>query len=168
MSLRFRLAGGAQTPGWLLLTGQERAARLVVALLMVGTIAGCERSDAAEELARQWFDALNSHDTDALVELLEPGATYTDPAPPEAIPPAAVRDRLRLTWSVWKDQVYTPKSIITHGNLASIEWHVQQTNLRGRELQLDGVTILEFHNRRIQHVRNYFDVGPYLLLSKPQ
>jgi ketosteroid isomerase-like protein len=144
----------------------------IVRLLMIGacvvllSLAACDSARPRNELAQLWLDALNSHDPDRVMAMLTSTATYSEPA--ESLGGQSLRDRLRQTWSLWKDQVYSPKAIIADRDVVVIEWHLQQTHPNGKPVPVDGVTVLEVRDSRIQAVRNYFDMGVYLQLLKPQ
>lgn len=148
----------------------RRYSCLALVPLLVGsiTLSSCTQRDGGKELAQRWIDALNRHSPDEVIALLEPDATYVNAPPNKAIDVGALRSVLQLDWSVWKDQVYTAKTIVAAGNLISIEWHVQQTHPSGTPVPLDGATVLETHGNRIRHVRNYYNAAVYLQFLKPR
>jgi len=142
-------------------------ANLLLLMLAGCVLAACQRSETeGTYLARRWLEALNSHDVEQVTQLLDGGATYSDPAPAQPVALPVLRQRLQQTWSVWKDQVYTANKVIEHADTVAIEWHVQQTHPSGRSVPTDGVTILEVQSSRIHAVRNYYNTGIYLQFIK--
>ena len=141
---------------------------LVGASVVLLLLAACDSGSPKHELAQRWLDALNSHNADRVIQMLASNATYAEPPPAAPWTNADLRGRLRLTWSVWKDQVYTAKAVIAAGDLVVIEWHLQQTHPNGKSAPIDGVTVLDVRDSHIQAVHNYYNASIYLQFMKPQ
>jgi ketosteroid isomerase-like protein len=135
---------------------------------MASLCASCSSATSGDDLGQRWLDALNSHDPSRIVQLLDADASYWDITTKEPLSPTAVAQRWTREWTVWKDRVYTGKSIINTPDSVVIEWHLQQTHPNGTPVPLDGVTILERDGRRIRRVRDYYNPGVYLQFLKPQ
>jgi steroid delta-isomerase-like uncharacterized protein len=136
--------------------------RLLGQLLASCLLIGCTRSDPQMELAQRWLDALNAHDADAVVRLLQLAATYQEGGMPAPMNVAELRQWLAVSWRAWPDQVYAAKRIVAGDGTLVIEWHVQQTHTSGKALPLDGVTLLDVRDGQIAGVRLYYDRSGYL------
>src|SRR5262249_10920175 len=119
-------------------------------------------------LAQRWLDAVNAHDADAVLQLLDAKATFQDGGMPAPLGPTELRQWLTQVWQVWPDQVFGARRIIARDRTLVIEWHVQQTHAGdGIALPLDGVTVLDVGDTRITSVRSYYDRSGYLRFFKP-
>jgi steroid delta-isomerase-like uncharacterized protein len=125
-------------------------------------LVGCAHNDPKVELAQRWLDALNAHDADAVIHLLQPAATYQESGMPAPLKVPELRQWLMLSWRAWPDQVYAAKRIVAGDGTLVIEWHVQQTHTSGKALPLDGVTILDVRDGQIAGVQLYYDRTGYL------
>jgi ketosteroid isomerase-like protein len=157
------------------MTHQSAKAAATALLCLSAALAGgalvsaCSRSspDTGAALARQWLDGLNSHDPERVIELLTADATYWDSTSNAPVSADAFRARLQQEAAAWKDRVYSARRIISTGDSIVIEWHIQQTHPSGESVPLDGATVLDVHDGRVQAARTYFNAVGYLrFLSK--
>jgi ketosteroid isomerase-like protein len=161
-----RISGGPRYTGSADPTSAQRA--LFGLLLVLCVLWGCEGARSADSLAQQWLDALNSHDPQRVMQLMDADATFSEPPPAKPLGTEPLRQWLTQVWSLWKDQVYTPKTIIVGPESLAVEWHLQQTSPKGTVVTVDGVTILEVSAGRVHSARNYYNTGIYLQFMKSE
>lgn len=142
-----------QKRGWL---------RIGLVGLLALSLLGCHDTGGSDQLARLWLDALNSHDPERVLQLLEPDATYSEPSFKQPLKPEGLRRWLTQVWSTWKDRVYSPGVVVADPTMVVIEWHIQQTHPNGTAVPLDGITLIEHDRGRIRHVREYYNAAAYL------
>lgn len=135
-----------------------------VAVLLV--LAGCSGTNESREVALRWLDALNSQDPDKVLVLLAPTATYVDPTTPVVMTPQTLRPWLRASWDDWKERRYTPGAIVATPESVVIEWRLAQTHVSGTSVPIQGITLIEHKDGRIQHVRDYYNAAMYLQFLK--
>ncbi len=130
-------------------------------------LAACRGPDPAQPVARQWIEAMNSHDSDRVISLLAPTATYSDPVTPAPLAIPAFQTRLLQDWAAWKDRVYLARRIAAKDNTVMIEWQMRQTHPNGEVVPIDGVTVLDTHDGRITAARDYYNAAVYLRFLAP-
>ncbi len=138
---------------------------IVISTIFVG---GCNRFEPNHDLALRYLDALNSHDPNQVLDLLTVDATYVDPASLRPLGREALRMRLQQDAAAWKDRVYAARRILTCDNSVTIEWHIQQTHPSGESVPIDGATVLTLRDGRIEGIRSYYNVAPYLRFLQKQ
>ena len=148
LSLRVRLA----------FVSRQRV-HLVVLCALLGA---CAREDPAGEIAQRWFDALNAHSAEQIVQLLTNDATFLDPTSSTALGSRELGPWLARGWAAWKDRVYTLTAVVAEHDRVVAEWHLQQTHPGGTPVPIDGVTIFDLKAGRIAKVRNYYNASVYL------
>ncbi|MCK6556437.1 nuclear transport factor 2 family protein [Candidatus Binatia bacterium] len=136
-----------------------------LALAACLAVAGCAQDDR-NDVGQRWLDALNSHDSEQALRLLDADAELRDPTLMQPLRPVAVRDWLDRSNALWRDRVYTAKRKLSQGDVVAIEWQLQQTHPSGKAVPIDGVTLIEVRDGRIRRVRNYYNAGVYLQFLK--
>jgi len=127
-----------------------------------------------ELLVRSLADALQAADTAAIVELFWPDATYDDFA--SQLQHRGIEEILGYVTSVhaWADDVYmNVGKVHVSPSGAVAEWLFAAVQARpmgelvpvvtGREVVVNGVTIIEVDGGRIRRAADYTDTAPLLL-----
>lgn len=117
------------------------------------------------DIARQYLDAWNAHDAEALMKTFAAGGTYRDPTTGEISPDAIAANAKRL-WGAFPDLSFEIKTIAEAcvGRVVA-EWIMKGTNsgafqglpATGRTIALQGVDVIEVGENGIEAVRGYFD-----------
>ncbi len=117
------------------------------------------------DIAKQYLDAWNAHDADAIVKTFATGATYCDPTTAELSGDAIGANAKRL-WSAFPDLWFEIVSVAETGaGRVVAEWIMRGTNTEafqglpatGRSIALPGVDVIEIGAGRIKAVKGYFD-----------
>jgi len=117
------------------------------------------------DIAKQYLDAWNAHDADAIVMSFAFGGTYCDPATGEISGDAIGANAKRL-WDAFPDLLFEIVSITEAGaGRVMVEWIMKGTNTEsfqelpptGRSVSLPGVDVIEIGPDGIITVRGYFD-----------
>ena len=115
--------------------------------------------------ARQYFDAWNARDADAIVRTFADGGTYCDPTT-DAISGDAIGENARRLWSAFPDLAFDIVSMAESGvGRVMAEWVMKGTNRgafqglppTGRSIVLPGVDVIEIGADGIRRVTGYFD-----------
>lgn len=116
-------------------------------------------------VARQYLDAWNARDADAIVKTFADGGTYRDPASGEIAREAIAANAKRL-WSAFPDLSFEIASIAEAGaGKVVAEWIMKGTNTgpfqglpaTGRTISLPGIDVFEIGADGINAVKGYFD-----------
>lgn len=116
-------------------------------------------------IAKQYLDAWNAHDADAITGTFTTDGTYCDPATGE-ISGDAIGANARHLWSAFPDLSFEIVSIAEAGlSKVVIEWIMKGTNTgafqglppTGRSISLSGVDVIEIGAGGIKTVKGYFD-----------
>lgn len=117
------------------------------------------------EIAKQYLDAWNAHDADAIIKTFTADGTYNDPASGE-IAGDAIGDNAKRLWSSFTDLSFEVVSLAAAGpGKVVAEWIMKGTNNgsfnglppTGRSISLAGVDIMEMGTNGIKSVKGYFD-----------
>ena len=117
------------------------------------------------EMAKQYLDAWNSHDADAIVRTFAAGGTYRDATTSE-ISGDAIGDNAKRLWSAFPDLSFEIVSIAEAGaDRVVAEWIMRGTNTQpfqglpatGRSVSLPGIDVMEIKGDGIKSVTGYFD-----------
>jgi ketosteroid isomerase-like protein len=139
----------------------------MTAAVLVMITGGCDATNRKTAVADAFLDAMNSHDADRVIALLDAEAIVIDPAAPAELNAGAYRDWLRANWRAWPDRVFTPKRMIEGEGVVAIEWHLQQSHIGGRRVPIDGITVLSLRGERVIGLRNYYNAAVFLPFLKP-
>jgi steroid delta-isomerase-like uncharacterized protein len=126
----------------------------------------------AREFSERYLEAWNSHDPDAIEELVTPDVVWLDPALPE---PARgvdeVKDFMRRSLIAFPDLHFTPGPfwLDAHGDSVSWAWRMEGTHRgeieppgfapTGRRIDVDGIDVWDFAGGRIERYRAYYDMA---------
>ena len=157
---------------------RRRWLRTLVAMTVCSSACQLQTEDQTlaqnELLVLSLIDALQAADTAAIVELFWPEATYDDYA--SQLQHRGIEEIVGYATSVhaWADDVYMNVGTVhasTSGAVA--EWLFAAVQARpmgelvpevtGREVVLNGVTILEIDGGRIRRAADYIDLAPMYL-----
>jgi steroid delta-isomerase-like uncharacterized protein len=115
--------------------------------------------------ARQYLDAWNARDADAIVRTFAAGGTYSDPTT-GTIAGDAIGTNARGLWSAFPDLSFDIASLAEAGSGRVVaEWIMKGTNTgafqglppTGRPISLPGVDVMEVGEDGIRTVTGYFD-----------
>lgn len=115
--------------------------------------------------AKQYLDAWNAYDADAIVNTFTPGGTYNDPASGE-ITGGAIGENAKRLWSAFPDLSFDIVSLSeTAAGKVVAEWIMKGTNTGSfhglpptqRSISLAGVDVMEIASNGIKSVQGYFD-----------
>jgi steroid delta-isomerase-like uncharacterized protein len=115
--------------------------------------------------ARQYLDAWNAHDADAIVGTFAPGGTYHDPTTGD-ISGDAIGANAKGLWSAFPDLSFEIASLAEAGaDRVVAEWIMRGTNTgpfrglpaTGRPVSLPGVDVMDIGTDGIRGVKGYFD-----------
>jgi len=116
-------------------------------------------------IAGQYLDAWNAHDTDAIVRTFAKDGTYHDPTT-GVISGTAIGANAQRLWEAFPDLSFEIVSIAECGeNRVVAEWLMKGTNSgaflglppSGRAISLPGIDVFEIGANGINAVRGYFD-----------
>jgi hypothetical protein len=158
----------------------DRRSRLATALAWAVLLGGCAASDGDAARARNELLVLSllaaqqSADTTTIVELFWPDAAYDDYA--NQLQYRGIEEIVGYVTSVhaWADDVYLNAGEIHAGPSGAVaEWLFAGVQARpmgdfvstvtGREVVLNGVTIIEVDGGRIRRAADYTDTAPLAL-----
>ena len=117
------------------------------------------------DIARQYIDAWNAHDADAIVRTFANDGTYCDPTTAELSGDEIGANAKRL-WSAFSDLAFEIASVAEAGvGRVVAEWIMKGTNTgafqglpaTGRPISLPGVDVIEIGSDGINRVTGYFD-----------
>jgi len=117
------------------------------------------------DAARQYLDAWNARDAEAIAKTFSDGGTYCDPAAGEIAGEAIGANAKRL-WSAFPDLSFEIVSIAEAGaGKVVAEWIMKGTNTgpfqglpaTGRTISLPGIDVFEIGTDGINAVKGYFD-----------
>jgi steroid delta-isomerase-like uncharacterized protein len=117
------------------------------------------------DIARQYLDAWNAHDANAIVRTFAAGGTYCDPTTAELSGDAIGGNAKRL-WSAFPDLAFDVAGVAEAGvGRVVAEWVMRGTNTgafqglpaTGRPIALPGVDVIEIGADGIKAVTGYFD-----------
>jgi len=117
------------------------------------------------DTAKQYLDAWNAHDADAIVKTFAADGTYRDPAVGE-VSGDAIGANAMLLWSAFPDLSFDVVSIAEIGaDRVVAEWIMKGTNTgtfqglpaTGRSIALPGIDMIEIGADGIKTVKGYFD-----------
>jgi steroid delta-isomerase-like uncharacterized protein len=115
--------------------------------------------------ARQYLDAWNARDADAIVRTFAAGGTYRDPTT-DALSGDAIGENAKRLWSAFPDLAFEIVSVAEVGAGRVIaEWIMKGTNTgvfqglpaTGRPVSLPGIDVIEIGAEGISAVTGYFD-----------
>ncbi|MDE3184749.1 MAG: ester cyclase [Bacteroidota bacterium] len=116
-------------------------------------------------IAKQYLDAWNAHDADAIIKTFTSGGTYNDPATGE-ITGESIGDNAKRLWSAFPDLLFEIVSLSEAGaGKVVAEWIMKGTNTgsfhglppTGRTISLAGVDVMDIGTDGIKSVKGYFD-----------
>lgn len=116
-------------------------------------------------IAKQYMDAWNAHDADAIIKTFTSNGTYNDPATGE-ITGDAIGDNAKRLWSAFPDLLFEIMSLSEAGaGKVVAEWIMKGTNTGSfhglppteRTISLAGVDVMEIGTDGIMSVKGYFD-----------
>lgn len=117
------------------------------------------------DIAKQYLDAWNAHDTNAIVKTFAADGTYNDPTTGEISGDAIAANAKRL-WSAFPDLSFEIVSVAEAGpDRVIVEWIMRGTNTASfhglpptdHAISLPGVDVIEIGEDRIKAVKGYFD-----------
>ncbi len=146
---------------------QRNVSLLGAMAALLFSLAGCDGANQSRELAVRWLDAMNGDDPSAVVGLMHPTATYSDPVSRSLLTPQSLGGWLVQGWGNWTERRYTPGAIVAAPGAAVIEWRLTQTHRRGTTVTVDGATLIEHADGKVSHVRNFYNATAYLQFLKP-
>jgi steroid delta-isomerase-like uncharacterized protein len=120
----------------------------------------------ALEVAAQYFDAWNRRDPEAIAAIFVPDGTYTDPAVPEGLGPAATGEYARGLFTGFPDLDFEIVSAAECGSgTIAAQWMMTGTNdgsflglpPSGRAVRLPGADFIAIEDDRVRSVVGYFD-----------
>ena len=105
---------------------------------------------------RQFFDALNGRDFQAMENLLDDEAELFFPK----TQPLRGRDRilkfLRLLFRAYPQLVFSVRRIIRQENMVAIHWTNRGKTRKGQPYENEGITLMEMSNNRIRFISDFF------------
>jgi len=117
------------------------------------------------DIAKQYLDAWNAHDADAIVRTFAADGTYCDPTTAE-LSGDAIGENAKGLWSAFPDLAFEIASVAEAGvGRVVAEWIMKGTNTgafqglppTGRPISLPGVDVIEIGSDGIKAVTGYFD-----------
>lgn len=118
------------------------------------------------QVAQDYFDAWNAHDSKAIVEVFADGGTYTDPTTPGPLSGDAIGGYAEALWAAFPDLSFDIVSIARdETGLIAAEWRMKGTN-RGSmnglpptmaAVELPGADFIRLDGEKIRSVQGYFD-----------
>lgn len=117
------------------------------------------------DIAKQYLDAWNAHDADAIVKTFAADGTYCDPSTGE-ISGEAIGANAKRLWSAFPDLSFEIASLAEAGaGRVVAEWMMKGTNTgafqgltpTGHAISLPGVDVIEIGEDGIKAVKGYFD-----------
>jgi steroid delta-isomerase-like uncharacterized protein len=117
------------------------------------------------DIAKQYLDAWNAHDADAIVRTFANDGTYCDPTTAE-LSGDAIGENARRLWGAFPDLAFEIASVAEAGvGRVVAEWIMKGTNTgafqglpaTGLPISLPGVDVIEIGADGIRAVTGYFD-----------
>lgn len=120
-----------------------------------------------EAIAREYVEAWDAHDADAIVETFAPGGTYRDPTTAGALTGEAIGDHAADLWSAVPDLAFDVdrlRSTIDE-DIVLVQWTMRGTQTEsladlpptGQAFELPGTDVIEVGADGIASVQGYFD-----------
>ena len=116
-------------------------------------------------IAKQYLDAWNAHDADAIIKTFAPDGAYNDPSTGD-ISGEAIGDNAKRLWSAFPDLLFEIVSLsVTGAGKVVAEWIMKGTNTgpfhglpaTERTISLAGVDVMEIGTDGIKSVKGYLD-----------
>lgn len=125
-----------------------------------------------EAIAREYVEAWDAHDADAVVDTFAPGGTYRDPTTDGALTGEAIGDHAADLWSAVPDLAFDVdrlRSAIDE-DVVLVQWTMRGTQTEslaelpptGQTFELPGTDVIEVGEAGIASVRGFFDRGTML------
>ncbi|MBS1518323.1 MAG: ester cyclase [Bacteroidetes bacterium] len=117
------------------------------------------------DIAKQYLDAWNARDADAIIKTFTSGGTYNDPSTGE-IKGDEIGENAKRLWIAFPDLVFEIVSLSEAGpGRVVAEWIMKGTNTgsfqglpaTGRAISLAGVDVMDITNDGIKAVKGFFD-----------
>ena len=102
------------------------------------------------------LNAIARYDADSLASIVAADAVFLVPERPAYVGPAGAAEMIRdlsRTYVEWNPK---PLRIASQGGVATVEWTCTITDFGGSESRLDGCTVVDFRDDKIQRARFYF------------
>jgi steroid delta-isomerase-like uncharacterized protein len=118
------------------------------------------------EIARQYFDAWNRRDANAITALFADGGTYSDPATPGPLTGPAIGAYAQGLWVSFPDLSFEiASSAKNDSGLIAAQWLMTGTNAgpfgglppSGKTISLPGADFIQVEGDKIRSVQGYFD-----------
>ena len=118
------------------------------------------------DAVKTYFDAWDSHDTDAILDSLTPDGTYSDPVGGENLSGQAYADYANSLFTAFPDlKLELISNIVASNGMVAAPWllfgthkgpvgNFQPTN---RAIILPGCDFITVENGKVKKVRGYFD-----------
>ncbi len=122
--------------------------------------------NSASEAVKAYFDAWDSHNTDAILDTLTPDGTYSDPVGGENLSGQAYADYANSLFAAFPDlKLELISNIVASNGMVAAPWLLfgthkgpvgdfQPTN---RAITLPGCDFITVENGKVKKVRGYFD-----------
>lgn len=120
----------------------------------------------ATEAVNKYFDAWNSHDTDAILDSLTPDGTYSDPVGGVNLSGQAYADYANSLFSAFPDlKLELISNIVASNGMVAAPWLLFGTHQgvvgdfqpTERCITLPGCDFITVENSKVKEVRGYFD-----------
>lgn len=121
---------------------------------------------APQDVARSLFEAVNSHNLDAIRELVQPDAVDDFVPVGEFRGPDAIRGFFAEMLAAFPDFSTTVDRTVAADSTVVVQWHVSGTftgaafqgiHATGRRVELRGVDVMEIADGKVQHNTIYYD-----------
>jgi ketosteroid isomerase-like protein len=115
-----------------------------------------------QEVAYRFIQALSVLEQDGEVEpIVDTFAEFCEIGTPVIPEKLHGKERAREFWNAYRTTFRnirsTFRNIVIGDNSIALEWTAAGVNRFGKDIQYDGVTILDTVGERITHLRTYFD-----------
>jgi steroid delta-isomerase-like uncharacterized protein len=120
-------------------------------------------------IVRQFTDAFNRQDVDALLQCFTESATYRDRFYGEHAKHAGLRVMFERMFHEGKDYNWVMEAVVESNERATTEWTFSYVvsdavpRSAGRKIRIRGMSLFELERGRIAAYREYFDTGTALL-----
>ena len=121
-----------------------------------------------EEVFKQYFNAWNAKDGDAIAATFAAGGTYHDPALPSPLTGTAIAAYAQGLWASFPDLSFEVLSIAKGADgVVAAEWRMSGTHLgpfngippTGQKASLTGADFARVEDDKLRSVQGYFDTG---------
>jgi steroid delta-isomerase-like uncharacterized protein len=121
---------------------------------------------AAEDVARNVFEAISGHNLDKLNGLVTPEAVDDFVPIGEFRGPDAIRGFFAEIFAAFPDFSATVDRVVSSGSTAVVQWHVSGTftggafqgiHATGRHVELRGVDVMDITGGKVKHNTIYYD-----------